>query len=401
MTFPAWNNYRDCVVQLSIRDRALYNSGIGKTIVSEYMMKSFYNLILSGKERVVLIHLLIWLSILLLPYYISADFATRTGILFQITLTLFNAAVFYVNYFLLIPSLLFKKKISLYMVCSLMLFAGIFLLQSMIFANNPPPSNIDSPALHSVNIGTLPTRSSFPGNMRIFFSINSFLVFYLAAFVPKFMNRWSADETCRLQLEKDKLSTELSLLKQQINPHFLLNTLNNIYSLSIVNSPNASELILKLASILQYTLYQSEKNMLSTEDELKIIDDYIELQKLRLMDNVTVNYKLVKDAGEYKIEPLIIITLLENAFKFGTDSGSDSFIDIVLVIVENKLVLRIKNKIVKQFAENPRMSGVGLSNVKRRLDLVYRDRYEYRTDIQNKVYSVLLRIDLNDELYCN
>lgn len=244
-------------------------------------------------------------------------------------------------------------------------------------------------------------RPGPPYIMKLFPLVSSFVIFYATSLFLRIIQKWRKDEIYKEQLKKEKNSTELSLLKQQINPHFIFNTLNNIYSLSISNSKAVSDPILRLSSILRYALYSSPDDMLRIDDELKIIDDYIQLQKLRLTDKVSVNYKLIREPAEYKIEPLIIITLLENAFKYGVDANSNSSIDILLVILNRKLILRIKNKIASQFLDDPRTSGIGLKNIQRRLDLVYPNRYKYNVDIKNMIYSVFLEIELDHELYSN
>ncbi|MGD8780524.1 MAG: histidine kinase [Ignavibacteria bacterium] len=233
-------------------------------------------------------------------------------------------------------------------------------------------------------------------NIQVVFTINTFMFFYIISLALRFFQKWQRDENDKAKLEKEKISTELSFLKHQINPHFIFNSLNSIYSLSMSNSKSASESILKLSSILRYMLYQSDKNVCNSTEELTIIDDYIQLQKLRLSDKVSVEYKFIKDSVEYKIEPLIIITLLENAFKYGVDTNSNSFIQILITIINGKLTLKVKNKIVRQIKGGEQHSGIGLKNLQRRLDLVYPNRYSYNynVDFKNMIYSVFLEINL-------
>ena len=196
------------------------------------------------------------------------------------------------------------------------------------------------------------------------------------------------------KLEREKKLKELELCRKEINPHFLFNAINNIYSLSITDSEVVSDSILKLSSILRYTLYETGGEEVKLKDELEIVDDYIQLQRLRLTDKVKLNYKIISDETEERIEPLIILTLLENAFKYGVDNSEPSFIDILLIVKDGRLSLCTRNKIVRKIGAKVTNSGIGLKNIKNRLEMIYPGKYDYRVNTDNMIYTAYLEIEL-------
>lgn len=309
--------------------------------------------------------------------------------------------VFYINYAFFIPLLLFKKKNYQYIAASIILFLVVFFLfdetvdrsfklqgegQGKLFA--AMTKGVSEKAKETVYM------SGLNPEIQKILLINSFMLFYFVSLSVRLLQKRNSDEIYNAKLEEEMKSTEISFLKHQINPHFIFNTLNSIYSLSISNSKAVSESIIRLSSILRYMLYESGDRMIKSGDELRIIEDYIQLQKLRLTDNVIVNCKIISDPVEYRIEPLIIITLLENAFKYGTDVNSSSFIDIYLVIINGRLVLNVGNKIVRKIPYDEKASGIGQKNIQRRLDLIYPNRYKYKVINTGMVYNVYLEVEL-------
>lgn len=354
-------------------------------------------------KKSILIHLAAWSLLLLLPYPLSTYSKVKVSYNFHMLFVFFHLIIFYTNYFFLIPSLLFRRKAVQYLFLSVILFLSTFYIKEFVIEHYFGMQMVDPVkfmipgklAFSDAAVALLP-QINVANNIQVVFTINTFMFFYIISLALRFFQKWQRDENDKAKLEKEKISTELSFLKHQINPHFIFNSLNSIYSLSMSNSKSASESILKLSSILRYMLYQSDKNVCNSTEELTIIDDYIQLQKLRLSDKVSVEYKFIKDSVEYKIEPLIIITLLENAFKYGVDTNSNSFIQILITIINGKLTLKVKNKIVRQIKGGEQHSGIGLKNLQRRLDLVYPNRYSYNynVDFKNMIYSVFLEINL-------
>lgn len=194
--------------------------------------------------------------------------------------------------------------------------------------------------------------------------------------VIKLLNIQLKTEHQEQQLLRSKLEAELSYLKSQTNPHFLFNTLNNIYGLSKKNPALSSEIILKLSKLLRFMIYGTRKPLLLIEEEIEIIENYIEIEKLRYSNKLALNFSFENKASQVYITPLILLPLVENAFKHGVaESTSDAFIFIHCSINEQKeLNFQVKNsKEIQEKVEGH--EGIGLSNIKRQLQLLYKKHH--------------------------
>lgn len=213
-------------------------------------------------------------------------------------------------------------------------------------------------------------------------------VFYLA----KFFSDYSKEKEKRLLLSKEKTETELKSLRAQLNPHFLFNTLNNIYSLSIDNSPKTSVSIGKLSDILDYVLYRCNADFVSVSNEMKLIEDYIELEKLRYDDRLEVIVKSSVDF-ENQVPPLIFLSLVENAFKHG--AGEDSGSPKIWITLESKLgqtIFKVQNTYLDSTVEMSKES-IGLTNIKKQLQLLYGNRYSLKIKKDNNMFVVTLTLE--------
>jgi len=197
------------------------------------------------------------------------------------------------------------------------------------------------------------------------------------------------------ELQKEKLKTELNFLKAQINPHFLFNTLNNIYGLSLINSPQTSGSILKLSELLRFILRKGTLTEIKIEDEVKILYDYIELEKLRYGERLNYSFQTEIDNQDEMIAPLLLLPFVENSFKHGaSESRFISFISIYLKLIDGLLVFKITNSKEKKRGDNE--NGLGLKNIQRQLELTY--GIHHHLDIQNTVndFSISLTINLKE-----
>jgi len=205
-----------------------------------------------------------------------------------------------------------------------------------------------------------------------------------------------------LQLEKEKAETELKLLKTQLNPHFLFNTLNNIYSLSFTSSPATSQSIARLADILDYILYRCNTPFAPLAAEIKILNNYIELEKLRYDERLTVNFNS-RIEKEINIAPLVLLSLAENAFKHGaSDDAGAPVIDIDLEVTAESFIFKISNTIAQNnVAEQSSTERIGLNNLRRQLDLVYGDGYKLYVSRGDMYFKVQLVIYVGKEIIKN
>jgi len=203
------------------------------------------------------------------------------------------------------------------------------------------------------------------------------LMLFMSGFI-KIAQEWFKSEKQREELKVEKLNAELKFLKSQINPHFLFNCLNTIYSLAHKKSEQTEHAILKLSTIMRYMIYESNEAKVMLEHELKYLHDYIDIQKLRLPKDIEIVYNVSGNASNLLIEPMLLVPFVENAFKHGISYAEDSFIHIDISMDENMIRLIVKNSHFKErVAER---GGIGLQNVTKRLELLYPE--DYALDIQ-------------------
>ncbi|HEY5826526.1 MAG TPA: histidine kinase, partial [Cyclobacteriaceae bacterium] len=194
------------------------------------------------------------------------------------------------------------------------------------------------------------------------------------------------------ELEKEKLAAELKLLKSQINPHFLFNTLNNLYALTLNHSSKSPEVVYKLSQLMSYMLYDSNQSEVSLEKEVEYIQNYIALEKIRY-SNLDISMNVFDELKDVRIAPLLILPFVENSFKHGASSQlSSGFIRIDISVQAQTLVIKVENsKIDPEIPRRP--SGIGLQNLRKRLELIYPERHTLQIFDEEDVYLVILKID--------
>ena len=338
-----------------------------------------------------LAQVLIWACAMVLPatmtWLISGD-SNRFGFTFWPTFyTMLPICVVYlVNYFVLVPKLLFRKQVVWFIVLNLLLLA-ILNIPSFI-----PRGEIPEPFRNQI-----PRRDILAFRIPTLISAAFFqLVFIFLAIGIRSIIR-SNDIQFQLQEEKRKTAeAELTWLKHQLNPHFLFNTLNNISSLTQIDPDKAQESIAQLSDTLRYALYDTETDKVPLKGEVEFMDNYIRLMQLRCNDltEVTTSWELPDQ--EVKIAPLLFISPIENAFKHGVNARVASFVHISLRPEGRDLVFRCENPVFEKSGEDHIGSGIGVENLKRRLELIYPGAYSYEQDNEDGIYSV--RIALKNQL---
>ena len=232
----------------------------------------------------------------------------------------------------------------------------------------------------------------FSGDLEAYLKIKEdipFFIFFLP--IPVLFLIWIFEQWKWIRnLKAEKSKTELSLLRTQINPHFFFNTLNNLYALTIKNSKEAPDVILKLSDMMRYTIYEGEKEMVKLGDEIDYLSNYIELHKIRYKKTVEINFKHEIDSS-LSIAPLLYIILLENAVKHGIETLTENaFIHINLYEDKDFIYFKIENNFdPKEISE---AKGIGLTNLKRRLALIYPKKHELNVDKTNNIYKATLKI---------
>jgi len=211
----------------------------------------------------------------------------------------------------------------------------------------------------------------------------------------KLMSKWLNEEQLRKDVEKEQLKTNLALLRHQVSPHFLMNTLNNIHALVEIDSGKAQDAIERLSILMRYLLYDSAQSTIELKKEIDFINSFVSLMQLRHSDEVEVKIRIPDQIPEIKIPPMLFISLLENAFKHGVSYPLKSYIYLEMQIHGNSLVCNIKNRkqktVANQFDE---YSGIGLANIKKSLNLLYEQDYKLEISDKEHEFEVNLTIPL-------
>jgi len=221
------------------------------------------------------------------------------------------------------------------------------------------------------------------------------ITFSSLALLIKFTVDWFEKQRQNDKLLNQNQASELAMLKSQVSPHFLFNTLNNIYSLSIKKSEQTSEAIMKLSDIMRYMLYEANVECVSLESEINYLKSYIELQMFRLKNPDLVNIQIDTQGKHLCITPMLLIPFVENAFKHGDKKCESEAISIYLTTEDKKLSFRIKNRMASdKNGKKDQVGGVGLKNVKRRLDIIYPNKYKLNICTKGGFYEVNLNLEL-------
>ena len=220
-------------------------------------------------------------------------------------------------------------------------------------------------------------------------------VIYVIGFVAaiKLTNDWIYEKRRNDKLKKLQLQTEINYLRSQIQPHFFFNTLNNLYALTLEKSDHAPEVVLKLSEIMEYVLYDMKEEKVSLLKEIKYLQSYLELEKLRYGDKIITTIEIKGNISDVKIPPLLFITFIENSFKHASAENDDSKININISFELNGyfLYFTVSNTYISS-VENTGKEGIGLNNVKRRLDLLYGKKYDLNIFTGDNQFTVKLKI---------
>ena len=402
------------------------------------MKNLFYSLFGFEKSKsksslflVVVVHTLSWCLFFLVPFlFYPVKFVDNHFWLRESVIKIFPIGLFYLNYYFLLPRFFEKRKYPVYFA---LVFVAILVVVTTDLALKNGSFNHHA-HFHGISIGAAfekngdkrpPTYSSDPPPDVTFPSdsglsgfpgdpIREPMIFHIPARIL-FLSFNRVASLCMLMvllsgtirlglsfiknqnekklLDNANLNAEVNFLKSQINPHFLFNTLNGIYSLAHNRSPQTEDAILKLSELMRYVLYESGTEKVELAKDIQYITNYIDLQRLRLSSKVTVNYEV---NGELKgiIAPLLLISFIENAFKHGVSYTHSSSIHISITIVEETLTLLVENPIVEN---NSFVGGVGLKNVIRRLDLLYPQKHSLDIVDNGRLHVVNLKLNLKSD----
>jgi sensor histidine kinase YesM len=334
---------------------------------------------------IIAIHGLVWVFLLVIPYVSTDQVFTLLVpgsdvkyLLLSVALSAVLITTFYFNYFVLLPRYLLPKKywlyflfLSLTIATVLALFGAIFLVSDF----NAEIATKANPAIEKV----IP--------VIIINAMSLWLLVIVSSILFTIYNRLK-------QTEKEKLSAQIASLKSQINPHFLFNTLNNIYATAIDTSPKAADMVDKLSEMMRYAMKDTQQDFVMLEDEINYINNFIELQKLRLDRSVRLEYHTPEKIPPLQIAPMLLIPFIENAFKHGVNSEQKSYIKIEITINKTEFRLIVVNNKVNVQQDISERSGLGINNTWHRLNLIYPSKHLLVINDTEKEFSVSLHINL-------
>ena len=315
---------------------------------------------------------------ILFPTLIHSQSIPIAFIVKDTVLVAFLICFFYVHYHYIIPKMYNSKKYILYGTTIILIFAFISSFAIPFKQLLPDPHSHAKIELNNIQYFLRELRQNF------FF----FIGVLFASLALKLNHQWK-------QIEQEKLNAELSYLKSQINPHFLFNTLNSIYSLALVKSDSTPKAILELSSLMRYVISESKEKYVPLEKEIDYSTNYIDLQKLRLDDTVNVSFTTEGEIQNKEISPLMLIPFIENAFKHGVNPEENSIIDIFLIVQGENLLLKVTNALVTRMTDTFTKSGFGIENAKTQLSLLYPNKQSLTLEEANHCFIVTLKINIS------
>lgn len=286
-------------------------------------------------------------------------------------------SIFYFNWYVLIPTYLAKDHLLMYIICVVATLCGVALIQSPIDYYLFPQFNQNMTALYT------PER-------LLQYMLSGLVIMFISSGL-KVTGNYIRNERRNKVLENQKLATELAFLKSQVNPHFLFNTLNNIYSLAYKQSPETPDAIMKLSLLMRYMLYESNDTMVSLEKEVEHLQNFIDLQKLRLREHTIIKFTIEGKLEGIQIAPMLLMTLVENAFKHGLVSKNEIGISIDLKVFNDTLIFRTINNISSH--KKREFGGIGLENMKKRLGILYPDRHKLAFEEKGDTFYATLKLN--------
>ncbi|MBI9067488.1 MAG: histidine kinase [Salinivirgaceae bacterium] len=331
----------------------------------------------------VLFHIIFWFGawLFFLFYYKRySEINSYTIIASLVNLVVAMTTVYAFNYYL-IPKYLLKRKHKKFIAFSIIAIILSIYLQLLL-------------TVFLIIKLLLTERTLFPKMIDVvMLFFNLFFIVFIAISV-KFYKRWSEKENEEQRVQKEKVEVELQMLKTQINPHFLFNTLNSIYVLAMKKSALTADTVLKLSDILDYILYKINTPKISLSNEIEIIKNYIELEKIRYTDRVVIDFNINVKSKNIQIPPMLIIPFIENAFKHGVAKSLEkSWIKIDIAEKEKVLNIDVSNS--KKNTSTPEKSGgIGLANVKKRLDIFYHESYSLDKQETNNRFDIKLALPI-------
>lgn len=333
------------------------------------------------RSHVIIIHLVFWALFVIAPtfmFWTDTPFkGPRASFLWYILIM--NVITFYLTYWLFVPSALKSKDLK-----RIIGFGIVWILGMLVF-------RVGVNYLWK-EVFNMWENKPFELDKQLMRELFGTMMFSLYPVLIYFSMEWFKERQYRFELAREKQKSEIDLLKSQMNPHFLMNTLNNLYSLVYQGSKSASDAVLKLSDIMRYMLYDTKSELVSLENEVKYLKSYIELQLLRLKNPDMVEFEISGDLSGREIAPVLLIPFVENAFKHGNKYLPGMGISIELAAGEDKIVFEVENFKAQKDIQKDSGTGVGLANIRKRLELQYAGRHILEIEDTLDSFRVYLEI---------
>ena len=327
------------------------------------------------------VHFLFWLLVLILYViffgrqdnnYLQTFFFV--GLLMPVTI----GTTYFLNYFL-VPYYLMKERFGFFILYFIYTLIGSLFLEMIIAW------------LTFIVMADVQIRKMSPASVHISFLLVALLMVVFLGVAIKMLLHWRKSKDDYQKLMRDKVEAELKFLKMQLNPHFLFNTLNNLYYLASEKSDKAPGAILALSELLDYVLRETKAEFVSLEKEIKLVQNYVALESLRYEDRLKVDFEISGHVAKSKIAPMLLLTLVENAFKHGVMKAvGNNWIKIKMDCGEGKIVMEVSNSY--RTLPQPNKNGIGLDNLRNQLTLLYKDRHSLDIHQDADTFSVNLTL---------
>lgn len=335
------------------------------------------------------IHIITWLIIFSMPVWGMSTRGFHMDLQFwaiTILMPLGYLVLFYLNYYWLIKQFLFSHKTTTFILLNILVIFLIVLMTTLL-------NEILIP-FHPRNMMPPPPRTPQPRGGMPFFFHSMMLVSVVGVSVAlRMTTKWYADTSRIQELEREKSEAELQQLKSQLNPHFLFNSLNNIYALVQFDQTKAQTAIHSLSDLLRYQLYEANKERISLSKEIAFVRSYCGLMQLRVPKSCRITIQMDAGDAEVIVAPLLFISLVENAFKHGIHPSEPSFIDIQIRVMEDQnIVCCVTNSVHPDGSPKQDDCGIGLDNLRKRLKLLYPGCHTFETDCSNDIFKAQIII---------
>lgn len=366
-----------------------------------------------------LLHIVFWGIFLFLPIFVFPNRDGVNSIYFfrHIVTTISIIIVFYLNYFIFINKLILKKKWNIFILCNVIVFTSLSFFNYFCYVKSTPLLEQERMErmekekkevliyMEEHECGELEAqieinkakkaREKAGGTWSAISNIFTYICTLATAAALISAKNYQKNEEERIELERTRVEAELKNLKSQLNPHFLFNTLNNIYALIAISQDKSQEAVMELSKMLRYVLYEADTDKVPISKEIDFINNYVQLMKLRLSSKVEVNVETdIESNPNLEVAPLLFISLIENAFKHGVSSNKNSFIHFsIKTDNENSIICELRNSHFPKTEEQDKSgSGIGIENLKRRLALIYPNAHTYTYGVDGDTYFSNLTI---------